>query len=147
MRHDDLKNLRQVIRQVIRASGRRRRELEVVLGLGRGNLERLTDGTMELKVRHLLELAEFLAVPPADFLVLGCPETTAMAKRRLKDWLAPVRRAEEEGASAERPLSRADIAEVVRAELAGVMREELASLLQAMGMPAAPADGGAPQAS
>ena len=161
MRHNDIKNLRQVLREAMNASGRRRRELEVVLGLGRGNLERLLDGTLEVRMRHLLEMAELLAVPPADFLAMGCPETTAMAKRRLTEWIAPGHRIEDgrvvnaavtpiaaaaTTAVTERPMSRNEVAEVVREEFAGLVRQELRNLLQATGIPAVAADGGEPQA-
>ncbi len=111
MRHNDIKTLRQILREAMHASGRRRRELEVILRLGRGNLERLTDGTMELKVRHLLDLAELLGIPPADFLALGCPETTAKANRRLTDWIAPGRRIDgaQVTAAAEPPMTRVSV--------------------------------------
>lgn len=126
MRSNDIKTLRQILREAMRASGRQRRELEVILGLGRGNLERLTDGTLEIKARHLLDLAEFLDVPPADFFIVGCPETTGKAHRRLTDWIAPGRSVEDArtpAAVAEPPMSRAEVAQLVREELRNALRD------------------------
>jgi hypothetical protein len=161
MRHNDVKTLRQVFREAITASRRRNRELEVILGLGRGNLQRLLDGTLEVRIRHLLEMAELLSVPPADFLAMGCPETAAMAKHRLTEWIAPGHRivdgrtasaavtaaapAVVEAAAPERPMTRGEVAAVVREEFAGLVREELRNLLRATGVPAV-AEGGEPQA-
>jgi transcriptional regulator with XRE-family HTH domain len=144
MRHNDIKNLRLTLREAIRASGRTRRELEVLLHLGRGNLERLLDGTLRIRATHLLELAEILRVPPADFLTLGCPETTAAADRRLTDWIAPGHRMEDGRAAApaaERPLSRAELAELIREEV----RNALAG--QERRAPGAPPAGSEPEAN
>lgn len=164
MRPNDVKNLRQVFREATHASRRRHRELEVILGLGRGNLQRLLDGTLEVRIRHLLEMSELLSVPPADFLAMGCPETAAMAKHRLTEWIAPGHRivdgrvvgaavaaaavtatpAVVDAAAPERPMSRSEVAAVVREEFAGLVREELRNLLRATGVPAV-AEGGEPQ--
>jgi transcriptional regulator with XRE-family HTH domain len=131
MRSNDEKTIRQVIREALRASGRGRRDLEERLHIGRGNLERLTDGTLRITLRHLLSLAELLEVPPTDFLALGCPETMAAARRRLTDWIAPGRPldAARSPAGGPPPLGREEVAEIVREEL----RKALAAEPQAAG--------------
>src|SRR5688572_8856274 len=95
MRSTDLRTLRQVLREAIRVQGRSNRKLEEELGIGHGNIEKLLTGRAEIKVRHLLVLADLLDVPPGDFLACGCPEATAKARRRLTDWIAPERGREE----------------------------------------------------
>ena len=91
MRERDLQNLRFLMTQVMRATGWRRRRLEEKLGIGHGNLEKLLDGTLDLRVRHVLALAEFFEVRPGALLDIGCPETTASAQREVDDLLAPGR--------------------------------------------------------
>ncbi len=122
------RQLRSVVRQAVDASRRPVRELERMIGLGSGNLARLLDGRLEIRIDHLLGLAEVLAVPPADFLELAFAERSA-AKYRLRDWLQPAVVAPR-GAAAAAPLDAAALADLVR----GVVREELARQ-----SPAAPA--------
>jgi transcriptional regulator with XRE-family HTH domain len=86
---DDLRQLRSLLRQAIAALRLGRREVETALGIGHGSLERVLDGSMELRVRHLLDLARLLQVPPKDFLEIACPEPPGGAKFRLRDWLGP----------------------------------------------------------
>ena len=59
------------------------------MGLGSGNLARLLDGSMEIRVRHLVGLARVLDIPPGDFLELAFPEVTQNASHRLADWIGP----------------------------------------------------------
>jgi DNA-binding Xre family transcriptional regulator len=87
MAEKDLQQLRQVFREALRATRLRDRDLERRLGIGHGNLQRLLDGRLDLRVRHLLALAELLSVPPGDLLEHGCPEAAGQAKRRLGDWI------------------------------------------------------------
>jgi DNA-binding Xre family transcriptional regulator len=87
MAEKDLKQLRQVLREAVRASRMPAREMERALGIGHGNLYRLLDGQLDLRVRHLLELADLLGIPPNDFLEFGCPDAVSRAKRRLSDWV------------------------------------------------------------
>jgi len=121
---DNLGTLRQVLREAVRAQGRSNRQLEEHLGIGHGNIEKLLSGRAEVKVRHLLVLAELLDVPPGDFLALGCPEATAKARRRLGDWIAPGLGADGGGAAsaAAAPVSVEQLAELVRE----AVRSELA---------------------
>lgn len=87
MSMNDKKQLLQVLRDAVRVSRIPTRELEKALGIGNGRLEQLLDGTLELRVRHLLAFARVLRVPVADFLELGCPESTRTAEFRLADWI------------------------------------------------------------
>jgi hypothetical protein len=84
----DLRTLRQLLREVMARLGRSNRELEDLLGIGHGNLGRLLDGTLELRVRHLLAIADLMQVPASQLLDRGCPETTKAATRRLRDLIA-----------------------------------------------------------
>ena len=87
MADKDLRRLRQLLEEAVRASRTPIREMERSLGLGHGSLYRLFDGSLDLRVRHLLALAELLGVPPTDFLEIGCPDAMSGAKRRLTDWI------------------------------------------------------------
>ena len=87
MSDKDLQQLRMVIREAVRATRLRDRDLERRLGIGHGNLHRVLDGQLDLRVRHLIALADLLSVPPGDLLELGCPDAVSRAKRRLNDWI------------------------------------------------------------
>jgi Cro/C1-type HTH DNA-binding domain len=87
MADKDLRRLRQLLEEAVRSSRMPIREMERSLGLGHGSLYRLFDGTLDLRVRHLLALAELLGIPPTDFLEIGCPDAMSGAKRRLTDWI------------------------------------------------------------
>lgn len=118
MSESELKTLRQVLREAVTASRQPVRVLERKIGLGSGNLARLLDGRMEIKVRHLLALAQVLGVPPGDFLEAGCPESTQSARHRLMDWIAPPQPKRRASAAAE---PAADLMQQIRA----VIRQEL----------------------
>jgi transcriptional regulator with XRE-family HTH domain len=123
MRESSEKTLRQVLREAVAASGWTKRALERRLVLGSGNLDKLLDGRLEIKVRHLRAFAALLDVPLADFVTLGYPNQ-ARAKHRLTDWIAPSHRSHEARAAAlagPAP-SRDELAAVVRA----AVEEELA---------------------
>lgn len=123
MSDKDLLQLRQVLREAVYASRMPIREMERQLGIGHGNLYRMLDGTLDMRVRHLLSLSELLGVPPTDFLEVGCPDAVQRAPRRLSDWIGASSR--ERAAAAAEPtaaaLSLADLKELIR----GVVREEL----------------------
>jgi len=94
------------------------------MGVSHGRMEDLWSGTLELKVRNLVGLAELLEVPPAEILAVGCPHAQA-AGRRLADWIGPVeppfaaRRAEQESAAAEAEGER--LRRMVRQEIAAAL--------------------------
>jgi DNA-binding Xre family transcriptional regulator len=93
----DLQNFRYLLGQLVRAERWPRRQLEHRLGLGHKNLEKLLDGTMQTRLRHILAVAEWLGVRPGELVDLGCPETAAAARRKVADVLAPSREAVEAG--------------------------------------------------
>ena len=87
MSDKDLLQLRQVLRQAVDKIRMPVREIERRLGIGSGNLYRLIDGSLDVRIRHLLALADLLGVPPTDFLEMGCPDAVQRATRRLSDWI------------------------------------------------------------
>lgn len=87
MADKDLLQLRQVLRDAVREIQMPVREIERRLGIGSGNLYRVIDGSLDLRIRHLLALADMLGVSPTDFLEMGCPDAVQRATRRLSDWL------------------------------------------------------------
>jgi Cro/C1-type HTH DNA-binding domain len=87
MSDQDLKQLRQVLREAVYACRMPIREMERRLGIGHGNLYHILDGTLDLRVRHLLQLADLMGIPPTDLLEFGCPDAISRAKRRLGDWI------------------------------------------------------------
>ena len=127
----DLKELRQLLREAVESSRMYVRDIEAAIGVGHGNLERLLNGTLELRVRHLIAFARLLKIPPAEFLELGCPGATQTAQRRLVDWLGPERSQGRAGASRSpaMPETPEELAELIRA----VVREELAAAEQSTG--------------
>lgn len=123
MSENDLRQLRAVLREAVRASRIPMRQWEETLGVGHGNLQRLLDGTMELRIRHILGFARQLKVSPGDLLDTGCPEAAAQAKYRTADWIAapslqPPHRKSQEASATPAP---GELAEVIR----GILREEL----------------------
>jgi transcriptional regulator with XRE-family HTH domain len=118
MADKDLRQLRRVLEEAVRASRTPIRELERALGLGHGSLYRMFNGDLDLRVRHLLALAELLGIPPTDFLELGCPDAMSGAKRRLTDWIGHAGRPAEPTAAS---LSLDQLKELIRS----TVREEL----------------------
>lgn len=119
---DDLRSLRELLREAIAATRLSSREVEDALGIGHGKLERLLNGQMELRVRHILVLADILKVSPGDFFILGCPGAVEAAQHELVEWLSPPAR--RRAAKAARSGNTDDIAQLVRT----TVREELARL-------------------
>jgi transcriptional regulator with XRE-family HTH domain len=135
---DELKTLRQVMREAVRASREVARDLERAMGIGNGNLERLLNGTLELRVRHLVAMAKVLNVPPADFLELGLPEAHRTAQHRLVDWVGrPQPGFKPEPAAAAPPAATGDLLQMIRA----AVRAELS----AAGEGTSPASGRKPK--
>jgi len=119
---DDLRSLRDLLREAIVATRLTSREVEDALGIGHGKLERLLNGKLEIRVRHILALAAILKVSPGDFFILGCPGAVEAAQHELVEWLSPPAR--RRAAKAVRAGSTEDIANLVRI----TVREELARL-------------------
>lgn len=85
MADKDLLQLRQVLRDAVKTIRLPVREIERRLGVGSGNLHRLIDGSLDLRIKHLIALADLLGVPPTDFLEMGCPNAMQRATGRLSD--------------------------------------------------------------
>jgi transcriptional regulator with XRE-family HTH domain len=123
MSDKDLLQLRQVLREAVYASGMPIREMERRLGIGHGNLYRILDGSLDLRVRHLIALADLLGVPPTDFLQMGTPDAVQRAKRGLSDLIgAPTRKGAAEPTAAS--LSLADLKEMIREAVREEMERE-----------------------
>jgi transcriptional regulator with XRE-family HTH domain len=124
MRDSDRRELLSVMRRAVEAAGGRKHDVEAAMGLSHGRLEHLWSGKLELRVRHLVGLAEFLGVPPSDFLATGCPHAQA-APRRLAEWIGPA----EPPFAATRSAPETATAPVADEEcLRRLLREELAAL-------------------
>jgi transcriptional regulator with XRE-family HTH domain len=69
--------LNQVLKTSIRALGLTLREVERRLGMSRGYLSRLFAGEMDLKVDHVVEIAEILGIEPEEIFRLAFPSSPA----------------------------------------------------------------------
>ncbi len=125
MLEDDLRSLRQVLARAVDASGLQRRDVERALKLRNGSLEKLLDGSLDLRVDHLTALARLLRVPPGDLLKIGCPQTHAAATYRLRDWIGPLEQdaPAPSAPAALDPPTPEELAEMVRTAI----RQELAA--------------------
>jgi transcriptional regulator with XRE-family HTH domain len=70
-------HLSQILKKSIRALGLSQRDLERRLGMSRGYLTRLFGGEMDLKVDHVVEIAELLGVEPEEIFRLAFPASPA----------------------------------------------------------------------
>ncbi len=114
----DLAEFRHVLRELVRMVRMSVRDLERTLGIGHGKLEQLLNGEMEIRLRHVLAMAEVLGVSPGDLLTIGCAEATRRARKRVVDWL-PHLAPKKEGTPL--PATREELDEMVR----GIVQEEL----------------------
>lgn len=114
----DLVEFRQYLREIVRVLRMPARALERRLGIGNGMLPRFLDGRYEIRLRHVIALAELLGVAPGDLLAAGCAEATGKARRRMTDWV-PVSGASQQG----RPLPAT--VEGLRDLIRDAVREEL----------------------
>ncbi len=89
MLEEDLASLCRVLARAIEAANLRQRDVERSLEVRNGSLPQLLAGGVDLRVEHLVALAQLLRVPPGDFLLAGCPRTQAAATHRLADWIGP----------------------------------------------------------
>jgi DNA-binding Xre family transcriptional regulator len=126
MAEQDLKQLRQILREAVRATRMSSRDLERRLGIGNGNLNRMLDGTLDLRVRHLLALADLLDVPPSDIFELGCPDAVSRAKRRLGDWIG--KRSSEPAEPTAASLSLDQLRELIRDAVREEMEQQSAGM-------------------
>ena len=113
----DLAEFRHVLRELVRMVRMPVRDLERMLGIGHGKLERLLNGELEIRLRHVLAIAEVLGVSPGDLLMVGCAEATRRARSRVVDWLPHL--AKQNGGPL--PATREELAEMIRE----ILHEEL----------------------
>jgi transcriptional regulator with XRE-family HTH domain len=118
MSEQDLREIRAFLKEALQASRKTTRVLERALGIGSGKLQALLDGSLDLRVRHLLAIAEVLSIPPEDLLAFTCREAREGAKYRATDWL-PHLRPREEGQPLPKNLNQ--LKELIRA----AVQEEL----------------------
>lgn len=124
MLEEDLRSLCKVIARAVEASRLQRRDVERTLGLRNGSLGNLLDGSLDLRVEHLIAFARALRVPPGDFLRIGCPQTRAAATHRLADWIGPIGSAPAAPAAAPTtPPTPDELTEMIRTAI----RQELAA--------------------
>jgi hypothetical protein len=64
-----------------------KRDLESALEIGHGRLEECLNGTRELRVCHVVNLARLLKVKPSDFFRLAYADDEASAPNQLEDWI------------------------------------------------------------
>lgn len=83
--HDELSRLRIYLGLALASLGESSRTTEDRLGIGHGTLQRLLDGRMELKMRHLLDACRVLDIHPRDLIEAGFPDWKA--SHRLDDWM------------------------------------------------------------
>lgn len=124
----DLRELRALLREAVAVLRRPTRELERELGIGSGRLRDLLDGTLELRVYHLLAFARVLSVPPEDLLAYSCAETRRTARYRLANWLPYLDKNKSSSAASSQPAESDQLREVIRS----VIREELEQLSPAV---------------
>ncbi len=119
MREQELGRLLELLAELVARSGRTQREIERALGVGHGWLRLLLAGKSELKVRHILDLSEFLGFSPGEFFRQAYPEAKGGAaepvRRSLDDILPP-------------KLRRRQLNAQARLEVRDIFHEELAKL-------------------
>jgi hypothetical protein len=119
MAQNDLDALRSLLRQLLTATRIPIREIERQLGIGHGNYHTILDGSLELRVHHLLAIAQLHEIPPGELLAAGCPRANESAKHHLEDWMAIGRPRQPAGATT---AVSAELVEIIRT----AVREEVA---------------------
>lgn len=87
--------------------------MERHLGLSAGTIRRIFNGVIELKYRQVIEILDFLEIPPLAFFQIAYEPNDASIDR-LAARLDKIRPAEEQTIE---PLSRADLLELVKETL------------------------------
>jgi hypothetical protein len=120
MSDTDLRELRALLREAVAVLRRPTRALERELGIGSGRLRDLLDGTLDLRVYHLLAFARVLSIPPEELLAYSCAETRRTARYRLATWLPYLDKNKPSEAE-----TKAAEAEQLREMIRSVVREEM----------------------
>lgn len=132
MSDTDLRELRALLREAVAVLRRPTRQLERELGIGSGRLRDLLEGTLELRVYHLLAFARVLSIPPEELLAYSCAETRRTARYKLATWLPYLDKNKPSEAEAE---AKAAEAERLREMIRSVVREEMEQLSPAAEKP------------
>lgn len=74
---EEVRRLAEVLATVLRVAGRTRQSLEEQLGLSSGYLSKILGGTVDLRARHILSIAEAVGMDPGDFFRLAFPRRRA----------------------------------------------------------------------
>jgi transcriptional regulator with XRE-family HTH domain len=77
MIQEEIQRLLQVLRLAMRILDVSNRDIEKKLGLSYGYLSRLFNGSIELKVEHILLISDVLGLTPAEFFQLAYPRKTS----------------------------------------------------------------------
>ncbi len=122
MAKDDLRALRALIGRIASAVGPGSRSLEDSMGVGHGDVRQLVSGRRVLRASHLLGLASFLEINPAELFEAAYPEARTGARFKLAHWLgAPSPQFAAEGVAA------GALAPEVEARMRVIAREEIAA--------------------
>jgi hypothetical protein len=81
----EIQRIAEVLATVVRISGRTRQSLEDRMRLSSGYLSKILGGTVELRVRHILMIAEAVGLSPGDVFRVAYPqpESSGEEARRL----------------------------------------------------------------
>jgi len=121
MAKDDLGGLRSLLGRIAEAVGPGTRALEDAMGVGHGRIPQLVNGRRLLRASHLIGLADFLQIDPAELFDAGYPEGRRRARRKLADWVgSPTPFAAKAAAASE-------IAPELEAKIRAIAREEIAA--------------------
>jgi transcriptional regulator with XRE-family HTH domain len=71
---DDIRRCAKMLESVVRMDGLSARQLEEKLSYGAGTVNRLFNGKIELKLRHILLILEVIGIPPSQFFREVFPE-------------------------------------------------------------------------
>ena len=108
-----------LLAELVARSGRPLREIERSLGVGHGWLRLLLAGRMEIKVRHICDLARELGFTPGEFFRQAYPDATRsvldQVRKDVNEILPP-------------KLRRRQLNSKARVEVREIFREELAKL-------------------
>ncbi|HBL26525.1 MAG TPA: hypothetical protein DD490_06800 [Acidobacteria bacterium] len=74
MIEDEISRCAKMLESVVRMHGLSARQLEDKLGYGAGTVNRLFNGKIELKVRHILLILGVIGIPPSQFFREAFPE-------------------------------------------------------------------------
>jgi len=122
MAKDKLGGLRSLLGRIANAVGPGTRALEDAMGVGHGRIPQLVNGRRLLRASHLIGLADFLEIDPAELFEAGYPEGRRRARRKLADWVGSVT-----PPLAAKGAPAGEIAPELEAKIRAIAREEIAA--------------------